>query len=166
MSSQRRVAPALAMTTAIAGAMTLAALFPLNASGSWSAQPDEWETARATLLTPRAGNPHAEAVLPDSITLLERTPDGDFFYAADTRDGALQTGIIDVNGDGVTCSGPVDAQELACGTHAWDSAWYYALWVQRTPGDTGGYRHKLRYFATEAEYDAYWELNSTEYPRA
>ncbi|WP_440312171.1 hypothetical protein [Leucobacter chromiireducens] len=162
MSTQRRVAPTLAMVAAIAGAVTLATLFPLNASGSWSVQPDEWETARTNLIERQFGD--ADPAVPESLMLLERTPDDGFFYAADTEAGELQTGIIDIDGGGVMCTSgsepgvePNRQEGFSCGTHAADEDWYYILWAQRSPSDAGGYRHKLRYFATEAEFDAYWE---------
>lgn len=159
MSTQRRVAPALAMVAAITGAVALAILFPLNASGSWSVQPDEWETAREQLIEGQFGKP--TGVVPASITLLERTPDGDFFYAAETTVGELQTGIVDIDGGGVMCTGAETRTQpdtdILCGVWAGGHAWHYALWVQRSPSTEGGYRHKLSYFATEAEFEAYWE---------
>lgn len=157
MSSQRRVAPALVMAAAIAGAAALAALFPLFASGRWSAQPDEWETAREHLIEQQLGDTDPAPAVPESITLLDRTPDGGFFYAAETADGVLQAGIVDRDGGGVICANVAASDpEMHCGSWSAGDAWHYALWVQRTPGVDHEYRHKLRFFASEAEADAYW----------
>lgn len=132
------------MTVSVVGALALATLFPVYATGDWAKPADPWETARASIIGATSLDDSDFAIDPDSITMLEKTPDGGFAFAALSQDGLLSGGIADETGYMLCSVGePEDEPEVDCSGWAARDTWQYHLWVQRSPDAPSGYRHRL-----------------------
>lgn len=160
MTSQPRVAPAVAMWAGIVGAAVLAILFFCNAVQRPPHSPDEWERAQVQVLENSNHNEPLLTPVPHTITLLERTSDGAFFYAAKNKVGSIMLGIVNARGEGTSCGavGTDPEPAVSCGSWGGEGEAYIAAWVQRAPQSATGFRHELREFATEAELQAYLDL--------
>lgn len=134
------------MAVSVIGALALATLFPVYATGNWAKQADPWETARANIVGATNLADPDFTIEPDSITKLEETPDGGFVFAALSRDGLLSGGIADETGYMLcSSSGGVSEDEPEVECSGWDArdTWQYHLWVQQSPDAPSGYRHQL-----------------------
>ncbi|MBL3699395.1 hypothetical protein EV139_1032 [Leucobacter luti] len=144
------------MIAALAGALTLAALFPANAAGDWSRAADPWENAREHIIEDSSSAAPDMRPLPESITLLEQPEEDLFFYAATTEGGGVLLGVVDASGGGVTCGSLADSTEVECGFGFAEPELHGAAWVERAPAAPNGFHHELRFFGSEAEYTAYF----------
>lgn len=155
--SPRRVAAAFAATVGIAAAVAVATILPANLTATARAAA-EWEPARSALVAGWATQPELDPITTESITLLERTPGGGFFFAAVTQGGRTVIGITANDGTGVQCTAPEatpSAHGVGCATWAGPTEPHLYTWAAADPTSTSGFRHELLTFTSEEALDAY-----------
>lgn len=132
------------MTASAIGALALAVLFPVYATGDWAKPADPWEATRATIADSGVENTPDERVDPATITMLEPTQDGGFAFAALTVAGAPITGVGSEAGY-IACTGLENGPtaEIACSVWGATDELEYTIWVQKSDSAPGGFRHTL-----------------------
>lgn len=144
MTSSPRRGPAIAMTASVVGAIALAALFPVYATGDWAKTTDPWEATRATIADSGLENAPDERVDPATITMLDPTQDGGFAFAALTVAGAPIAGVGTELGY-TSCTGLENGPtaEINCSFWGAPDELEYTIWVQKSESAPGGFRHTL-----------------------
>lgn len=139
------------MIASVVGALVLAALFPVYATGDWTTKADTWENARAQILASIDANMERGIGGPidaTTLTMLEQTRDGGFLFAALTASGSIVAGVTDAEGNWKSLCASAErgpTAEVACETWANEDERAYAVWVQRSESAPNGFRHDLSY---------------------
>ncbi|MBL3685480.1 hypothetical protein D3248_00685 [Leucobacter zeae] len=148
------------MAVGIIGALALLLLLPFNLTGPWNhprSTDDSWERARAEVLDEafaRNFGPDVR-IVPETLTLLERTDRGVMLWAADTTAGGLITGLIGGGAGGGSATTP-DSPEVTVGFGgSAENAPAHFVWVQRAPSAASGYRHRLLEFPDDEALSRY-----------
>lgn len=140
-TTRRKIAPAATMVIALLGSLAL--LFTFVTQVAAAAPPSGTDEVRASVLAQLEESPHLTAtsehgkIIPDTLEIIDETPDGVVAFAFLTTTEALGIGVQDSQGGSFGLSAPGQKTHLLKVSNAGN---VYELAVRRS-GSGNGYEH-------------------------